>query len=207
MPCTQITAQLDAYLDGDLAPAARARIDTHVADCSECAATRDDALAIRQALRLLPAADPRPGFFDDAIATARAAGDVGRTHGRSRLPFAVAAVLVVAIAATLVVDRTRSADPAVPQITVAIAETRSINLVFSSPKELADARVSLQLPQGLELEGFEAQREVAWRTRLRAGKNLLQLPVVAHAPLDADIVAHLEHGTATRTFRVRVRTT
>jgi anti-sigma factor RsiW len=34
--CAGTVAQLDGYLDGQLAPAARADLDMHLADCSQC---------------------------------------------------------------------------------------------------------------------------------------------------------------------------
>jgi len=44
-------AQLDAYLDGELAPADARELEAHIAQCPECARFRDRRLALRAAIK------------------------------------------------------------------------------------------------------------------------------------------------------------
>jgi anti-sigma factor RsiW len=45
-----VEAQVDAYLDGELAASDAARLEAHLAGCASCGRFRDDRLALRQAL-------------------------------------------------------------------------------------------------------------------------------------------------------------
>jgi anti-sigma factor RsiW len=52
---------LSAYLDDELAPAARREAEAHLAACGDCRAELDDLAAIRQAVRIMPVRTaPRP---------------------------------------------------------------------------------------------------------------------------------------------------
>jgi anti-sigma factor RsiW len=45
-----VEAQVDAYLDGELAPMEAGEVEAHLADCASCARFRDDRLALRTAI-------------------------------------------------------------------------------------------------------------------------------------------------------------
>ncbi len=55
---------LSAYLDGEVSPAERARVTSHIADCSLCQAELADLHSARSALRSLPMLDLPDGLFD-----------------------------------------------------------------------------------------------------------------------------------------------
>jgi anti-sigma factor RsiW len=69
---------LTAYLDGALAPGARAKVDEHLALCAPCRAERDRLSATLALLgRLPPAPAPSPAFearFEARLAAIRAEG-------------------------------------------------------------------------------------------------------------------------------------
>jgi hypothetical protein len=92
----------------------------------------------------------------------------------------------------------------IPGVTIALAEPKIVNLVFSSATELDDATLTVSLPQGIEIEGFAGQREITWMTSLHAGKNILPLRLIATTPHGGEVLARLEHDDRDRTFRIRV---
>jgi hypothetical protein len=100
--------------------------------------------------------------------------------------------------------RLPEAGPAIPGVTIALAEPRTVNLVFASATALESAMLTVTLPDGIELDGFPGQREITWETSLSAGKNLLPLTLVAVAPAGGELLARLEHDARERTFRLRV---
>jgi anti-sigma factor RsiW len=52
---------LSAYLDDELAPAARREVEVHLAGCADCRGELDDVAAARRAIRILPVhGAPRP---------------------------------------------------------------------------------------------------------------------------------------------------
>ncbi len=97
-----------------------------------------------------------------------------------------------------------NADPDIPGITMTLEEPRTVNLVFASATDLDSATLTVTLPDGIELAGFPGQREIAWQTSLKQGKNFLPLELIAVSPVSGEVLARLEHDDRDRTFRLRV---
>lgn len=95
-------------------------------------------------------------------------------------------------------------DPEIPGITMTLEEPRTVNFVFASKTALESATLTVILPEGIELAGFPGQREIAWETSLREGKNYLPLELIATSPVSGEVLARLEHDNRDRTFRLRV---
>ena len=89
-------------------------------------------------------------------------------------------------------------------MTMAMYETRTVNLVFSSSTELQGARLIVDLPPGVELEGKEGAQQLRYRTTLQQGKNVLPLRLVAVRGAGGELVARLEHKDKKKTFRLKV---
>ncbi len=97
-----------------------------------------------------------------------------------------------------------NAEADIPGITMTLEEPRTVNLVFASATDLDSATLTVTLPDGLELAGFPGQREIAWQTSLKQGKNFLPLELIAVSPVSGEVLARLEHDDRDRTFRLRV---
>ena len=95
-------------------------------------------------------------------------------------------------------------DPNIPGITMTLEEPRTVNFMFASKTALDSATLTVILPEGIELAGFPGQREIAWETSLKEGKNYLPLELIAVSPVSGDVLARLEHDNRDRTFRLRV---
>ena len=95
-------------------------------------------------------------------------------------------------------------DPSIPGITMTLEEPRTVNLVFASATDLDSATLTVTLPDGIELAGFPGQREIAWQTSLKQGKNFLPLELIAISPVGGEVLARLEHDDRDRTFRLRI---
>lgn len=121
--------QLSDYLDDDLAPAARAAVDQHLASCDACRATLDDLRALQARARALadatatPATDLWPGIaarlagprhMADAAPAARVLPWYRRRISIGVVELALAASLVAAIGGALLVTNQRGTAPALP---------------------------------------------------------------------------------------------
>jgi len=108
---------LSAYLDDELAPAARREADAHLAGCAECREELDDVAAVRQAIRILPVhATPRP-LLDGPPVPAVAS--------RRHAAWALAAAAVAACIA-LVLPREPEVAPSLPSLADSHAARASI---------------------------------------------------------------------------------
>ena len=95
-------------------------------------------------------------------------------------------------------------NPDIPGITMTLEAPRTVNLVFASATALDAAMLTVTLPEGIELAGFPGQREIAWKTSLKEGKNFLPLELIALSPAGGEVLARLEHNDRGRTFRLRI---
>jgi anti-sigma factor RsiW len=119
---------LSAFLDDELAPAARREAEAHLAACGACRAELDDVAAARRAIRVLPVhSAPRPLVGADeaepswAAPTARAAGRSGR---RRRAGWALAAAVAAVVAFLL--PRDPEVAPSLPSLADHHAATASV---------------------------------------------------------------------------------
>ena len=163
-----------------------------------------DSEILRRALKRMPAPEPRPEFVDRAFAKA-----TGQARPRGRLAHLVsrwetwtgAAIgATVAVLFTLFLLRPLSPNPA--DITLALNETRAIDVLIDSERALEDATIRIVASGSVALEGFENEREIDWQTRLDRGNNVLSLPVVARSTGAGELVAVIEHGGRTRRVTV-----
>ncbi len=209
MTCKQLEEKLDDYLDRTLDDADTALLDKHKASCGNCQLLAERQLRLLEVLReygdlSVPAPDAL--FFDRALANAAqtATRQQRKRSWRSGFASAIAAGLAIWFVSVVLINTPDTAVPlaALPGITMALEEPRTINLVFSSASALDDATLTVTLPAGIELQGFEGQREVTWITSLKEGKNLLPLRLVATLPTEGVLLATLKHGEDDREFRL-----
>jgi anti-sigma factor RsiW len=107
---------LSAYLDDELAPAARREAEAHLAGCAECREELDEIAAARQAIRIMPVHAARRPLLDRAPLPALAS--------RRRAAWALAAAVAAAIA--LVLPREPEVAPSLPSLADSHAARASI---------------------------------------------------------------------------------
>ena len=209
MTCTQLTAQLGDYVDGHMDHAASAALAVHIESCDDCQLALSREHGLRESLKdYAESGMPRPdaAFFDRALAKA---AQNGIRHQRNRWVMTgvggtIAAGLVLWMVGGMFLKTPEIAEPALPSIAMTLEEPRTLNLVFSSATALANATMTVVLPQGVEVAGFSGQREITWMTSLTEGKNVLPLTLIATSPQGGELMATLRHEGDDKTFRVRV---
>jgi len=157
----------------------------------------------------MPAADT--AFYDQALVRATHEGSRRQRNKWMLTGFgaAVAATIAAWMIGGLLLNDPQLPDAGmtIPGVTMALAEPRTVNLVFASATSLDSATLTVSLPDGIEIDGFPGQREITWQTSLSEGKNLLPLTLVALTPAGGELLARLEHKDRDRTFRLRVDVT
>jgi anti-sigma factor RsiW len=106
---------LSAYLDDELAPAARRETEAHLARCAHCWAELEEVAAARRAIRILPVhATPRPLVI----------GRPRPSTPRRRVVWALAATVAAAIAYLL--PREPEVAPSLPSLADSHAARASV---------------------------------------------------------------------------------
>jgi len=163
---------------------------------------------IEALLKDYPMPEATAGYFDKALVRATHEGSRRQRNRWIMTGFgsAIAAGLALWLIGGFFITTPElpQAEATIPGISIALAEPRTINLVFASAEPLDAATLTVQLPPGIEMSGFPGQREVTWETSLAAGKNLLPLKLIATSPQGGEVFATLKHDDRGRTFRLRV---
>ena len=113
------------------------------------------------------------------------------------------------IGALLITSLLTDPEPRAPETTLqgihlATNTVTPVKLAFSSETALEDARLTLSLPVGVELMGYDGRTDLSWNTDLEAGTNVLRLPLVGRMAASDVLVARLEHPSGAKTFRLPV---
>ena len=208
MSDTHINEKLDDYMDGTLDDAETLALDAHMASCNTCRQTVESEQRLRGLLKGYSVPAPDTAYFDRALAKASHVSTNGQRNRWVMTGFggAIAAGLVAWVIGGVLLQTPDSTDTAadIPGITMVLEEPRTVNLVFSSASALDDAVLTVSLPAGIEVEGFEGLQEITWMTSLQAGKNILPLRLIATTSQGGELLARLEHDDRDRTFRIRV---
>jgi hypothetical protein len=204
MNCEQQLSDLDPYLDAELDPRRTAEFEAHAAQCQDCGRRLAQARRLARALAADPVAGPSEEYTQRALTQARK---------RQRPPRIVAAGFVAAFSASIVTliytglmvgAPNRDADEVLPVIAMSLAEPRTVNLVFAADMALDDVSLRVDLPRGIELLGYEGERQVRWSTHLQAGKNVLPLQLRATDALGGFLTARLRYEDEEKVFRINV---
>lgn len=205
--CRTFADRLDEYLEGALAHPAYDAAATHLQRCAACQRRVAHTQALRAALRTLPAPAPRSGFFEEALARAQGPRSTRRSGWAYLTGAALAASLALWIGAGRLPLWVHTPAPKPIGVTIALHETRTVQLAFNAERDLPQARLRITLPEGIELKGFPGQREVSWQTNIARGANLLSLPLTALSASGGSLLARLEHGDRSTELTVPLHVT
>ncbi len=215
MLCEQVTHQLDDYLDLTLSQDEMTSIRQHIGACAHCHGQLAQAKRLRSLLHALPVAGPSEGFYEQAMEKARRQATQqqrrrwtlvsgGALAASFALIFAVGLFLPNMQQSSLSQDAVSQGITKMPGISIALGEVHNVSLSINSAVALKDVVFSIDLPSGFELSGFPKQTTVRWQGRLEQGKNLLELPIIAHQIGGGVIEARVEHAGKHTIYRLNM---
>jgi hypothetical protein len=145
--------------------------------------------------------EPRAGFVDKLINVAVQRGERSR---RVRLA-SMAAVACIAFAAGLLLAPAFT-DTAldVYQVAVTPYEEEMVDIIVNSAADRESATLTIELADNVQLKGFPDERVLSWQTSLRAGKNLLSLPIILTDDQGAQFNVGMRYGDTDKAIRVMV---
>jgi hypothetical protein len=201
MNCTDVIHHLDEHLDATLAPENERAVAAHLEECPDCAARVAEERELRRALRDLPV--PPPG--QDLLAGARKRARRQRQHRQLTAlgSLGIAAGLLLAVVfGPFQVFGDGPEMARTTQVALTPGQTERVKLVFNSPRAMEQVTLHLELPEGVELAGYPNQRRLEWQTRLEAGRNLLELPVVLTGSTGGPLRAGIRYDNQQRSFQL-----
>ena len=79
-------------------------------------------------------------------------------------------------------------------------------MAIEAPRAIDGIRVTIDLSDNLEIDGYANQQAISWTTRLEPGVNLIALPVNAIAAGEGQIVARVGLDGDEKVYRIRPAT-
>ncbi len=207
MHCDQFRQNLDPFLDGELDAAVSRDIEAHQAECDACAAVRSRKEALRRTLKAMPVPPPEDGFLDAIVEEALI--NTHRNETRFRVTAGIGAAAAAGIVAWLVLvlpsDLPTPPEATLETVAITLNVEKTFRLTFESKRELQAAAISVELPDGVEVVGYEGRDSVRWRTTVKQGTNILELPIIVRSGNGGAVLARLEHEGKQKTFEFAVK--
>ena len=213
MKSEHVTDQLHDYLDGALSTADAAAVKCHVESCVQCSTEWGELRALTRALAGAAAPLPRDGVLERMLRVAVRQGvEPGpwfRTPFWNRAGLSAAALLLLVVGFGVGLQ---SADrkAAGPQIELAAQPVelgravQTVGLMFRASGNVRDASISVWLPDDVQIAGRPKVHQLSWRTDLKRGPNLLELPLQATGPHSGTVLVRLSQGSLVRTLEVPI---
>lgn len=129
-----------------------------------------------------------------------------RTFGGHVGQIAAAAVVLIVAGLVLlrpeaVVDQEQTPAP----IAATPSVVRQVDFLLSSPRELAQATITLELDENLVLAGYPGMKRISWPATIRSGDNRLTLPLQLQSDTDGVITFNIESGGKQKQMMFTVR--
>jgi hypothetical protein len=202
--CQTVNDYIEDYLDGIIDDATQVGFQKHVEACLACQGRLARERVFRDALKSIPVPAPDPDFAACVFERA-AAAYIRRPRINTSLMRLAASILVIIALGFIFKDTWRPNQPEWSEAFVRLNQPEEIRLVFYSKQDLDNITLRLEPPEGIELVGFENQREIVWQTDLVRGENLLVLPVIVRNREGGSLLAELRRGNQSKQFDLRIK--
>lgn len=208
--CEEFRAQWSDWHAGALDEATAEGCANKRAQCGACARYDRQMRRLLNALGTLPFPDEAREVHPRHRAPAPLAARAGRRRSRA---LATTAAIVIAFGAGLLVANLQPRDPGMESgivyadaVSIRQQATEDIQIALAAPRRIERVEFTVELPPGVELDGYPGQRVVRWQGQLKPGRSRLTLPVRATNPnADAELIARIRHEDGTRELRVPLR--
>jgi anti-sigma factor RsiW len=212
MKSEHVTELLDDYLQAGLSTESSREVQAHLAMCSRCRIELAELQALKRLLAGLPTPAPRRGVFERMLNNAVEAPAPERFWRRAaRYPAGLAAAAAMLFAVgfllgTRVTGRhTDGAQVVLAAQPVELGPTvQRVGLMFRTSDSLRDASITVWLPDDVQIAGRPNVRQLSWHTDLKAGANLLELPLLATGTRNGILLVRLSQGSLVRTLEVPI---
>lgn len=202
MNCQQFDHGLDDYLDGELSAEQARHFTGHSDQCERCRHVLAQAQALQQALQTMPAPPVAEDYAQRQFQRLWAEQKYEtRPKGLRHLfhPALAASLLLGILLGGGMMQWWSSSSPSLmtQPVMVNLHDTREVRFVVNARSDLQGARVTIRIPGHMELEGYPGRHELSWTTNLKAGANLLSLPLRASDLGSGEVVMVIDSPAGT----------
>ena len=213
MNCERLHDELDAYIHAELAPKEMATIKAHVDSCVDCFHVVENHDAFCSAMAAVEVEAINPSTAARFIRLAQLEAEQKVAHKEKLGAFykglaAAAFVAVTAFGLNAHLQPNTYIGGASSAVVASTDTVKEVQVIIYVPQSMENAKIALELPETLSLDGHNGVRALAWHTDLGEGANQLTLPLRLNPGSKANavhfIVANIEHNDEVKTFELKV---
>jgi hypothetical protein len=185
--CRHFRAQWSRFRFKELDEAEIARLRRHLGNCRQCRSYDRQMQAVVDCLKNLGCSgqydleSTRAGFLlENAYQRYRMAARSRQAMAATLLAGFIGGILFWAAIGGV---RNESSYPVISHsrtISLPVDGIKNISLAIDSDRTLAEVTFTVELPDGVELDGYPGQRRLSWQGPLHEGLNRLTLPLLTH---------------------------
>jgi putative zinc finger protein len=208
MTCRQFHQLVDRLVVGDLPPHEQDELREHAAACPDCAELWEIEKHLNAGITAQGIPEPSKDFESRIrnLALSEQKPSISGSWAKPVMGSAIAATLAMGLFFGMQMTQT-GADQPKPELASTnvqnektAPQSKSVRLAFNSPTAMDNVTLTLEMPAHAELTPFPGRQTVSWKVDLKAGDNILNLPVNVLFPGSGKLVAHLDNGTRRKTF-------
>jgi len=208
MNCKQFNNMMDDYIDGSLSAIQLGHMQPHLNNCEKCRHLFAQAQSLTTALKDITVPPAKAGY-EQRMLSFLETKPAQKTHFQNWL----IAGFGSAIAATFTLWLTFSSQSLfstnaenVASINLFVKKEQTVDLIFNLPNELAEATLTIELPDKVEISGYPGKRQLSWNTSFKKGANRLALPIIGSEENNGVLIARLNNNGTSKIFRVQINT-
>jgi len=199
---------MDDYIDGTLSAIQLSHIQPHLNYCEDCSKVFAQAQSLTAALKDIPV-PPAKADYEQRMLAFLEKKQPQKIHVQNWFVAGFGTV----IAATLTLWLSFSSPSMfesnvenVNAIDLVVKKEQTVDLIFNLTNELADATLTLELPNNVEIAGFPGKQQLSWNTSFKKGANRLALPIIASGESNGILIARLSTKGTSKVFRIHINT-
>ena len=204
MKCRTAKNLMQDAVDGKLKGADTGFITAHLQECAACREDYRQTSNMLEMLRGIPVPPPSAGFTDRVLRNATRSRPATAGSRYKHVTGGIAASLVAVFLTVSVIMGPWSGQPD-PDVMLIGGQVKTVRVAIDSPRVVEGIKVTIDVSDNLEIEGYGKQQAISWTTRLEQGINLIALPVNAIATGDGEIVARVGLDGHEKVYRIRTR--
>jgi len=204
--CEDVDENLLAYVDSQIPEQLSIMIDAHIQQCAACEAKVLEERKIQSILKVLPVKPMRANFKSRVIDSVTEREQPKNQYGFfAGVSVAIAASVMIWVVAAFLAPSLTTPPPNQP-VVLTLNEVKQVKLAFEAPADFNEVTLTIELPEHVELDGFEGESRISWQTSLRSGKNVLALPLIVKDAIKGEIVATVSNAEKSKVFKVPLAT-
>jgi hypothetical protein len=180
MNCEQFEQLIDDFQQSTLDLTQNSHADEHLQTCQQCKLALLIHNDYKYQMHTFRAPEPKPGAIGKLMYKAR---EANKQHYNSQQHtftqgFIAASILALILIAGLSLLNNIEPTPGAITQNAEKLSYQQVVVVINVPTNMPDASLALQIPDSIELDGFDGMSLVKWQVNLQRGANKLILPVV-----------------------------